>query len=179
VTPPRRRHTTRGVIHCAATDPHWHGPVDIETIRRWHVEERGWLDVGYHVYIRRNGVIEIGRDFGASGAHAAGYNADSFAICLEGGARAVRDDQGRFVRLEGVNNFLPIQFEALRVMMLSAMIKYPELDHWVGHRDLPNANTFCPSFDVEEWVRQEFPDGPREELRAYYGSDQQLDLFGD
>jgi hypothetical protein len=51
------------IIHCSATQ----GDVSIETIRKWHVEERGFRDVGYHYVIRTNGTIEVGRPLSEAG----------------------------------------------------------------------------------------------------------------
>ena len=71
------------VIHCADT----YETMDIgaEDIRKWHVEERGWSDIGYHKVIRRDGTVETGRDIDVSGAHAAGFNSVSIGVCLVGG----------------------------------------------------------------------------------------------
>jgi len=60
------------------------GDVDIEEIRRWHVEDRGWSDVGYHYYIRRSGLVEKGRDENEAGAHTLGKNRKSIGVCFEG-----------------------------------------------------------------------------------------------
>ena len=67
------------ILHTAA----YKGDADIEDIRRWHLD-RGWNDVGYHYYIRRDGEIQKGREETVSGAHARGMNADSLGICFEG-----------------------------------------------------------------------------------------------
>lgn len=53
-------------------------------VRRWHVEERGWSDVGYHWYIRKDGTIEPGRAENVIGAGVAGHNTGSLHIALEG-----------------------------------------------------------------------------------------------
>jgi hypothetical protein len=63
-----RKKTDMLVIHCAATK----ATMDIgyKEIRKWHVEDRGWDDVGYHYIIRRDGKVEVGRPEGFQGAHA-------------------------------------------------------------------------------------------------------------
>ena len=40
------REITKIIVHCTATPEG--REVDVEEIRKWHVEERGWSDVGYH-----------------------------------------------------------------------------------------------------------------------------------
>ena len=67
------------ILHTAA----YKGDADIEEIRRWHIN-RGWSDVGYHYYIRRDGEIQKGREETVRGAHARGMNTDSLGICFEG-----------------------------------------------------------------------------------------------
>lgn len=73
------------VVHSSATPPEM--DIGVEDIRRWHVEERGWSDIGYHYVIRRDGTLEMGRDLALAGAHARGYNAESIGICLVGGVK--------------------------------------------------------------------------------------------
>jgi len=57
---------------------------DVTEIKKWHVEERGFEDIGYHFVILKNGQIQHGRDSSKVGAHALGKNHDSIGICLEG-----------------------------------------------------------------------------------------------
>ena len=38
------REVTKIIVHCTATPEG--REVDVEEIRKWHVEERGWSDVG-------------------------------------------------------------------------------------------------------------------------------------
>ena len=71
------------VIHCSATKPSM--DIGAEIIKDWHVNERGWRDIGYHKVIKRNGDVEDGRDIRDSGAHAAGYNSKSVGLCMGGG----------------------------------------------------------------------------------------------
>ena len=53
------RHIDEIVVHCTATNPKWFVDRDaqdvVKEIRRWHTEERGWSDIGYHFVIHRNG----------------------------------------------------------------------------------------------------------------------------
>lgn len=59
------------IVHNAATYDTM--DIGVEEIRRVHIKENGWRDVGYHYVIRRNGVIEKGRDEATIGAHVAGH----------------------------------------------------------------------------------------------------------
>ena len=67
----------------------------VEFVRRVHVRERGYADIGYH-YIIGNGIAwgglpalaegatASGRDVIYQGAHCRGHNADSIGVCLIG-----------------------------------------------------------------------------------------------
>lgn len=146
----RRPRTDYIVVHCADTDPSWHGSVDIDTVRQWHTSPpRNWIDVGYHLYIPRSGVIQLGRPLWSQGAHVRGYNDESLGICLEGGTRVVTDGKGNLVRKEEDYNFTEKQETALRALLASMKIAYPDA-RIVGHRDL-DPGKYCPSFDAESW----------------------------
>ena len=69
------------VLHTLAFE----GDASAADIDRWH-RERGFSQIGYHLYIRRSGQIEKGRDFNTIGAHckAAGMNRRSIGIAFEG-----------------------------------------------------------------------------------------------
>ena len=60
------------IIHCSATREGQDVPV--ETIRDWHVNSRGWSDIGYHFYIELDGTIKKGRDIDRVGAHCKSHN---------------------------------------------------------------------------------------------------------
>ena len=71
------------IVHCSATREGQDIPV--ETIRDWHVNGRGWSDIGYHFYIDIKGEIHKGRDIARIGAHCSGHNRNSIGICYCGG----------------------------------------------------------------------------------------------
>lgn len=68
------------IIHHSA------GPRDqsFEEIRRYHIESRGFDDIGYHKLIEFDGRIHQGRTDDKVGAHAIGYNNRSLGICVVG-----------------------------------------------------------------------------------------------
>jgi len=53
-----------------------------EDVHRWHLA-RGFLGIGYHYYVRKDGSIHRGRPEWAMGAHTLGHN-DMLGICAEG-----------------------------------------------------------------------------------------------
>lgn len=133
----QRTETTLLIVHCAATPPSMN--IGLREIRQWH-KEKGWLDVGYHFIIRRDGTIEDGRDVGAIGAHCEGKNYTSVGVCLVGGVDASGKPQA---------NFTPQQMQALKDVLAGLKVEYPEATVH-GHREF--AAKACPSFDVQRWL---------------------------
>ena len=127
------------VIHCAATTED--KDIGAEEIRGWHLQ-RGWLDIGYHRVIRRDGTIENGRDLGVPGAHARGFNHKSWGICLVGGVESDNKTPEA--------NFTHAQWEALERQVRDMLVLAPDAQV-IGHRDLPNVSKACPSFDAIAW----------------------------
>ena len=124
------------VIHCAATMPSMDVP--IERVKKWHLQ-RGWSDIGYHYYITRDGEIHQGRRLSTIGAHVRGYNKNSIGICYEGGI----DESG-----EPEDNRTIAQKKSL--LKVVEILKFVFSDATVqGHRDFPNVNKACPSFDAK------------------------------
>ena len=135
----KRLNTKYIVIHCSDTP----STMDIgaKEIREWHTAApphgNGWKDIGYHYVIRRNGVIEEGREIEEVGSHVKGFNSSSVGICMVGGRH-------------GNNDFTKLQFETLEGLIKRLAAKYPEAVI-VGHRDLATGKQ-CPSFDVQDWL---------------------------
>lgn len=134
-------------IHCTATK--LSSTVDIERIRRWHIN-RGWADVGYHYYIRIDGTLELGRDrdndgdiWEETGAHVRGYNTGSIAICYEGGID--EDGNNADTRTEAQKSTMLILCKVFKSQNKNLIIQ--------GHRDFPNVSKSCPNFDVAEWLK--------------------------
>ena len=132
-----RKETKHVIVHCAATKPSM--DVGVREIRQWH-KERGFLDIGYHFVIRRNGTIEDGRDVNQVGAHTVGQNETSVGVCLVGGV----DD-----KLQPQANFTPQQMATLRKLLGDLKVLFPQA-LVKGHRDF--AAKACPSFDVKRWL---------------------------
>lgn len=64
----------------------------VAEIRRWHVQQRGWRDIGYHWVIDRDGAVAPERAETEIGAHVEGHNAGTIGVCLLGGYGAGADD---------------------------------------------------------------------------------------
>ncbi len=126
------------VVHVSATPPDM--DIGAAEIKQWH-KDKGWSDIGYHAVIRRNGQVEDGRPIERAGAHARGYNAHSFGICLVGGV----DEDGK----PDFNLTRP-QMDSLYRLLNVVEYEYPDTD-LRGHRDLPGVSKACPCFNVRAW----------------------------
>ena len=74
----RRSKTDEVILHHAEASN-----ATVWDINQWHLDN-GWVGIGYHYYIRKDGSIYRGRPEWAVGAHATGHNDRSIGICCEG-----------------------------------------------------------------------------------------------
>lgn len=73
------------VVHHSAgsnTSPNW--AATVRSIWDYHVNNRGWDDIGYNFLIDPNGVIYEGRGNDVSGAHFSCMNPSTMGVCLLG-----------------------------------------------------------------------------------------------
>lgn len=123
------------IVHCAATPEGKH--FTVRQIRDWHVNGRGWRDIGYHFVIYLDGSIHTGRDIDVAGAHCAGHNAHSIGICYIGGCTA-DGKRPKDTRTPGQKQGLLLLLSELRKIYPAARIH--------SHSDF--ANKACPAFDA-------------------------------
>lgn len=138
----KRKATNYIAIHCSATPPN--RDIGLEEITKMH-RSRGFVAVGYHFIIRRDGTVETGRPVDTAGAHVKNYNANSVGVCLVGGVDS---------RMKAQNNYTPEQWESLSKVVAELKDKYPHAAV-LGHRDFPAVAKDCPCFDVKEWALKE------------------------
>ena len=74
----KRRSTTRIILHHAAASK-----CTAQQIHSWHLAN-GWVGIGYHFFVRKDGSVYRGRPENSVGAHAGNNNYDSIGICFEG-----------------------------------------------------------------------------------------------
>ena len=129
------------VIHCAATKPSMDVP--IERVKKWHLD-RGWSDIGYHYYITRDGEIHKGRKLSTIGAHVRGYNSKSIGICYEGGIDESGEPEDNRTKAQKKSLLKVVQI--LKFVFSGAIVQ--------GHRDFPNVNKACPSFDAKNEYKE-------------------------
>jgi N-acetylmuramoyl-L-alanine amidase len=131
-------------VHCSATGPAQDvGAADID---RWH-RLRGFVKVGYHFVIRRDGAVETGRPLNERGAHVVDFNHNSVGVCLVGGTDGTKAQKPQA-------NFTPAQLQALKALLSTLSARFPSAVVQ-GHRDFPGVAKACPSFDVRHWLKTE------------------------
>lgn len=130
------------VVHCSATPPSM--DIGAEEIRKWHVEENKWTDIGYHFVIRRDGTVEEGRPLKRPGAHVKGRNSDSVGVCWVGGV----SENGKTE-----DNRTADQSSALFHLLQDLQQEFPGAGV-LGHRDFNEVKKDCPSFDVRTWYTE-------------------------
>ena len=137
---------TEIILHCADTRPDWmdgHPLVEkVAEIRRWHVQQRGWPDIGYHWIVDRDGAVAPGRRETETGAHVEGHNRGTLGICLLGGFGASADDP--FAK-----NFTLAQANATK-RLIAEIKRRTAIQLVSGHNDY--ATKACPGFRVKLWV---------------------------
>ncbi|MGI6226789.1 MAG: peptidoglycan recognition family protein [Peptococcales bacterium] len=129
----------QGIIihHSASPRGYWQGeewlPINAQVIKRWHVEERGWSDIGYHYVVLANGIVESGRPLDRIGAHtrAGNRNFSAIGVCLVGNFQ--------------YDTVAPEQLEATIRLVNDLRQKYHiSLEKIELHSQVPGSNTLCP-----------------------------------
>lgn len=115
------RPTTGSIVlhHAAASG-------SVEAIHSAHLN-RGWIGIGYHYYVRKDGSIWRGRPEDTVGAHTVGKNYSSVGICFEGNFE--------------VETMTPEQISAGHKLISDIHSRYPGIPI-SGHRD--HDSTACP-----------------------------------
>jgi N-acetylmuramoyl-L-alanine amidase len=129
-----RRRINEIIVHCTATPEG--RDYTVADIRQMH-KAQGWVDIGYHYIIYRDGSIHEGRNVDMVGAHCQGHNAQSIGVCYVGGV--ARD--GKTPK----DTRTAAQKDALIHLLMQLVCLYPDATIR-GHRDF--AAKACPSFDA-------------------------------
>lgn len=134
-------------IHCSATRPNWMaqrtGAERVAEIRRWHVEDNKWQNIGYHHLIDRDGRVYSGRPESQSGAFEPKVNSTAIGVCLIGGHGSAATDDFH-------THYTPEQDDALRSLIADIQERYPTVKCITGHNDY--SGKACPGFKVARWL---------------------------
>jgi len=72
------------------------------TVEKWHVKNKGWLAIGYHFFIEKNGKVYQGRPIKMNGAHTVGQNKTSIGVCLAGNFDSKRPSEAQNASLRAL-----------------------------------------------------------------------------
>jgi len=128
------------ILHCSATREGQ--DISTETIRGWHVNERGWSDIGYHYVVLLDGTVDKARPVERQGAHVRGKNKGSIGVCYIGGCDA--DMNPKDTRTD-------LQKESLTELISYLMDSYEDATLH-GHNEF--SSKACPSFNVKEQYKE-------------------------
>ncbi|GAA1464133.1 N-acetylmuramoyl-L-alanine amidase [Nocardiopsis exhalans] len=110
-------------------------------IQDFHMDDRGWSDVGYNFLVNRDGTVFEGRGWLVVGAHAAPHNTSHIGVCFIGSEGDATDAAKESMRLL----YHEANFRAGRSLAQT----------W--HSGLPGQATECPGADLRSWVMAGMP----------------------
>ena len=118
-----------------ATTDDMGGPMEqAKIIKHFHIDGKGWSDIGYHLILHPNGTWIVGRDLERKPASIRGQNSGALAVLILGNFES---DILEGEQLEEIQKFT------------SEMMKLGyEKDQFKFHRDL--APTKCPGKNIEK-----------------------------
>jgi len=124
-----RKETKYIVVHSSDTDV----DTDSKFLTTLH-RKKGYMTNGFHIVIKQDGAVELGRDLTRCGQHIEGNsevtNKNSIGVCLI-----------------GYKEFTDAQYISLRQVVKDLLKEFPNVET-VGHNDLTSSK--CPHFSVAE-----------------------------
>jgi hypothetical protein len=126
---------TKFIVHYSGASKHQ----TVRAIQNFHMDSRGWSDVGYNFLADYHGNLYIGRGWTALGTHTVGHNTSGIAVCFIG----VNGDATDAARA------------AIRWLYEEACRRKGATLRRYGHRDLDQ--TSCPGDDLHQWVHAGMP----------------------
>lgn len=138
--PPHSRNTvswgtrTEFIVHHSA------GPTSqsISSIQDFHMDNRGWSDIGYNMLVDQDGNAYEGRGWLVVGAHAVGHNTSGIGVCYI-----------------GQNSPSGAAKSAIRALYDQACDHAGRELAAKGHRDVNS--TSCPGGNLHSWVHNGMP----------------------
>jgi N-acetylmuramoyl-L-alanine amidase CwlA len=133
--PKGKRNINKIIIHHSASPQ----STTVEQIRDWHVNGRGWSDIGYHFIVLGDGTVANGRHINRKGAHCYNHNGASIGICVTGNTSQEPPTQ--------------LQLESLWGKVKLLMEEYNlDRQNVYGHRDF--GATECPGNILYALIQQ-------------------------
>ncbi|HYF73456.1 MAG TPA: peptidoglycan recognition family protein [Nocardioides sp.] len=116
---------------------HSAGPTtqSVRVIQDFHMDTRGWSDIGYNFLVDQGGRAYVGRGWTAVGAHAANNNTAAIGVCVIG---------NNVITAAAKTAVRWLYDEACRRKGAALAIR--------GHRQMPGAATSCPGDTIAAWL---------------------------
>lgn len=111
----------------------------LQAIQRYHHEELGWADIGYHYIIDRAGRVWEGRPLGYQGAHVKAHNPENVGIMVLGNFELQQPSQQQVTSLVAMVNHVAGKYR-LPVREVRT------------HREWPDQSTRCPGRNLQRQV---------------------------
>ncbi|GAA4917401.1 N-acetylmuramoyl-L-alanine amidase [Streptomonospora salina] len=125
---------TEFVVHHSAGPP----SQTVRSIQDFHLDGRGWSDVGYNLLVDDDGNAYEGRGWLVVGAHAVGHNTSGIGVCYI-----------------GQDNPAPEAKATIRALYDEACATAGRTLEPKGHRDVNE--TSCPGDHLHTWVHDGMP----------------------
>ncbi|MUL39641.1 N-acetylmuramoyl-L-alanine amidase [Streptomonospora sp. PA3] len=125
---------TEFIVHHSA------GPTTqtVRSIQDFHLDGRGWSDIGYNLLVDDDGNAYEGRGWLVVGAHAVGHNRSGIGVCYI-----------------GENNPTPAAMVTIRALYDEACERAGRRLSAKGHGDVNE--TSCPGGELHDWVHDGMP----------------------
>ena len=129
------REVNKVYLHCSANDNEaYYGPYLKEFIRKIHVDDNKWSDIGYNLMIDRPGRILMGRSLERTPAAQKGHNTGSISIMVH-----------------GLETFTGESMETLTMLCNEINEAYNGKVSFHGHNEVSNKE--CPVYDYKTVLR--------------------------
>lgn len=129
------------MVHHSGANP----AQSVRSIQDFHMDTRGWSDIGYNFLVRDTGAIYEGRGWDRIGAHCTGWNTSSIGVCVIGNYQDTDPS--------------PAALSSVAWLYDEAVSHVGHPLHPMGHRDA-NHTTECPGIRLEQWVLSGLPTNP-------------------
>lgn len=143
---------TRMAVHHTVTSTTYNGTyaARIRQIQAFHMDGRGWCDVGYHFLVTTDGRVWEGRPVHLLGAHVGNHNTNNVGVSFVGCFHSSQ--------CSGLGPTRPpevmIEGGARIIKRLSERYGIPrDASHVKGHRDHSGAQTSCPGDHLHARLR--------------------------
>ncbi len=133
----------RIAIHHTVTPPTAYGTYEarLRSIQAYHMDTRGWCDVGYHYLVTEDGRVWEGRPEKHRGAHVGGHNTGNVGIafvgCFDGpSCKSIGEMAVNHQMLDGAAGLIAALSQTHGIAVDADRVK--------GHKDHKGAWTSCP-----------------------------------